>query len=154
MSKSGFAAAQHAELCHKLMLQLGYEQYLTQGGDWGYVITRVIGTIYPEGCKASHINMTRAKPPQVSKNSLLALQHSIIPYTKKEKWGLERSKWLVKEGFGQPSLTYISVKQCWEHDHRLQPDTIHQVTNTSIRPPRLFRRSPYLDLRKVPRLDL
>lgn len=28
----GFALAQYAETCHKLMLQLGYPQYVTQGG--------------------------------------------------------------------------------------------------------------------------
>jgi pimeloyl-ACP methyl ester carboxylesterase len=32
--KKGFALAQYAETCHKLMLKLGYEQYVTQGGDW------------------------------------------------------------------------------------------------------------------------
>lgn len=33
--KKGFAIEQYAETCHKLMLKLGYEQYATQGGDWG-----------------------------------------------------------------------------------------------------------------------
>jgi hypothetical protein len=54
--KRGFAAAQYAETCHKLMLSLGYNEYVTQGGDWGFYITRAIGLLYPEHCKASHIN--------------------------------------------------------------------------------------------------
>lgn len=33
--KKGFALAQYAETCNKLMLKLGYTQYVTQGGDWG-----------------------------------------------------------------------------------------------------------------------
>ncbi len=38
------------------MLSLGYNEYVTQGGDWGFYITRAIGLLYPEHCKASHIN--------------------------------------------------------------------------------------------------
>ncbi|CAL3971188.1 unnamed protein product, partial [Diplocarpon coronariae] len=26
----------YAETCHKLMLCLGYNEYVTQGGDWGF----------------------------------------------------------------------------------------------------------------------
>ena len=33
--KKGFGLTQHAETYHRLMLKLGYEQYVTQGGDWG-----------------------------------------------------------------------------------------------------------------------
>lgn len=39
-SKPGFAIRQYAEVCHKLMLRLGYDKYVTQGGDWGTMITR------------------------------------------------------------------------------------------------------------------
>lgn len=45
INKPGFAASQYAELCHKLMLQLGYDEYVTQGGDWGFFITRAIGAL-------------------------------------------------------------------------------------------------------------
>lgn len=38
--KKGFGLAQYAETCHKLMLKLGYVEYVTQGGDWGSWITR------------------------------------------------------------------------------------------------------------------
>jgi hypothetical protein len=40
--KKGFALAQYAETCHKLMQKLGYTEYVTQGGDWGYYITRAV----------------------------------------------------------------------------------------------------------------
>ena len=32
--KKGFAIAQYAETCNRLMLKLGYNEYVTQGGDW------------------------------------------------------------------------------------------------------------------------
>jgi hypothetical protein len=31
--KKGFAIEQYAETCHKLMLKLGYNEYVTQGGN-------------------------------------------------------------------------------------------------------------------------
>lgn len=34
VKKKGFGQPQYAETFHKLMLALGYEQYVTQGGDW------------------------------------------------------------------------------------------------------------------------
>lgn len=96
----GFGIAQYAETCHKLMLALNYPQYVTQGGDWGYFITRAIGALYPSSCKGSHINMVYTQAPKWSKNPILALQNGIMPYTEKEKKGFERSKWFNVEGRG------------------------------------------------------
>ncbi|KAF7944331.1 hypothetical protein EAE96_010729 [Botrytis aclada] len=100
VKKRGFAIAQYAETCHKLMLQLGYDEYVTQGGDWGMFITRAIGKLYPKHCKASHINMILANDPALSKNPLPALQHATTPYTQAEQEGLARSKWFQEEGSG------------------------------------------------------
>ncbi|MCJ1373878.1 hypothetical protein MMC20_005108 [Loxospora ochrophaea] len=100
VSKRGFALAQYAETCHKLMLRLGYKHYVTQAGDWGFWITRAIGKLYPQSCKASHINMVFARSPHFSKHPFLALQHSFQPYTERERRGIERSDWFHKEGMG------------------------------------------------------
>jgi pimeloyl-ACP methyl ester carboxylesterase len=82
------------------MLSLGYNEYVTQGGDWGFTVTRAMAALYPEHCKATHINMVVANPPTWSKNPLLALQHAVGPYNEKTKAGLKRSEWFRKEGFG------------------------------------------------------
>ena len=34
----GFSVPQYAETFHKLMLELGYDEYVTQGGDWGHIV--------------------------------------------------------------------------------------------------------------------
>ncbi|KAF6755756.1 Alpha/Beta hydrolase protein [Ephemerocybe angulata] len=39
-TKRGFSLDQYAEVGYKLMLALGYNEYVTQGGDWGYHILR------------------------------------------------------------------------------------------------------------------
>lgn len=94
----GFGLAQYAETVHKLMLQLGYSQYVTQGGDWGFYITRAVGLLYPESVKASHINMLRANAPTVDKHPVLAAQYATTPLTETEKKGFERTKWFTTEG--------------------------------------------------------
>ncbi|KAF2722616.1 alpha/beta-hydrolase [Polychaeton citri CBS 116435] len=100
LKRKGFGLAQYAECCHKLMLSLGYDKYVTQGGDWGFYVTRAMGLLYPRSCLASHINMVRANPPRWTSNPLLALQHSLQPYSEREKKGLERSSWFTSQGSG------------------------------------------------------
>ncbi|TGO29977.1 hypothetical protein BPAE_0009g00750 [Botrytis paeoniae] len=91
VKKRGFAIAQYAETCHKLMLQLGYDEYVTQGGDWGMFITRAIGKLYPKHCKASHINMVLGNAPA---------QEASTTHSQAELEGLARTKWFEEEGRG------------------------------------------------------
>lgn len=77
---------------------------VTQGGDWGFWITRFIQHLYSEHCQASHINSVLARPPKFANNPLLALQHTLVPYNDREKKGLERSEWFDNEGFGYNKL--------------------------------------------------
>ena len=100
VSKRGFGLEQYAEVCNNLMLALGYNEYVTQGGDWGSWITRTVGLLYPDHCKASHINMVKSLRPKFRITPLLALQHALMPYSAKEKAGLRRSEWFNKEGSG------------------------------------------------------
>ncbi|EPS29616.1 hypothetical protein PDE_04566 [Penicillium oxalicum 114-2] len=97
VTRRGFGLRQYAETCHKLMLKLGYKQY---GGDWGYAITRTMGLLYPESCKASHVNVAVSDPPRWSSSPFLALQHALTPYTPREQAGLGRSQWFRQEGYG------------------------------------------------------
>ena len=98
--QKGFGLAQYAETCHRLMQSLGYDKYVTQGGDWGFYITRCMGLLYPHHVVASHINMIRASPPSFKSHPFLALQHAVQPYSESEKQGFERSKWFNEEGNG------------------------------------------------------
>jgi pimeloyl-ACP methyl ester carboxylesterase len=86
------------------MQSLGYEKYVTQGGDWGFYITRAMGLLYPQSVLASHINMIRASPPTWTGNPLLALQHALQPYSKRDREGLARTQWFTQEGSGYRTL--------------------------------------------------
>lgn len=55
--REGFKHLQHAEVLHKVMLRLGYDKYVVQGGDWGALIVKVIALQYPEHVVAMHVNM-------------------------------------------------------------------------------------------------
>ncbi|EXJ59446.1 microsomal epoxide hydrolase [Cladophialophora psammophila CBS 110553] len=98
--KKGFAVAQYAETCHKLMLKLGYDEYVTQGGDWGYYITRALALLYPQHCKATHVNFDQGEAPSLLTHPTLAIQHALTPYTAAEKEGLKRTSWFLRESSG------------------------------------------------------
>ncbi|OQE28419.1 hypothetical protein PENSTE_c003G00881 [Penicillium steckii] len=104
VTKRGFGLAQYAEVLHSLMIKLGYGQYVTQGGDWGYWITRAVGYRYPDHCKASHVNMIEARPPKWSTSPFLALQHALMPYSDAEKAGRKRAEWFDREGYGYNTI--------------------------------------------------
>ncbi|TKA74698.1 hypothetical protein B0A55_05093 [Friedmanniomyces simplex] len=98
--QKGFGLKQYAEVNHRLMQSLGYNKYVTQGGDWGFYITRAMGLLHPQSVMASHINMIRASPPTWTSHPLLALQHAVQPYSERDKKGFERGKWFNEEGNG------------------------------------------------------
>ncbi|KAM5529043.1 epoxide hydrolase [Fusarium oxysporum f. sp. phaseoli] len=101
VSKPGFSIPQYAEVMHNVMLKLGYRQYVNQGGDWGYNITRLMGVLFPESCLATHINFAYiTEPPSTKEDPLQAAKSAVQPYTEEEKAGIERSQWLQKEGIG------------------------------------------------------
>ena len=100
ISKRGFGLSQYAETCHKLMLQLGYPQYVTQAGDWGFWITRTIGKLYPEACKASHYNMIFTLPPTITSDPVLWLRDKVTPRDEWDRKGEEKCSRFLKEGKG------------------------------------------------------
>lgn len=101
VTRPGFGPPQYAEVCHKLMMQLGYDKYVTQGGDWGYIITRLMGAHYPQHVLASHLNFVRAtQAPAVTQAPLQYAKHAVLPYSAAEREGLARTEWFRKKGFG------------------------------------------------------
>ncbi|KAF8654611.1 hypothetical protein AX16_003523 [Volvariella volvacea WC 439] len=100
--KKGFRLQQYAEVCHKLMLSLGYNEYVTQGGDWGFVITRQMASLYGgqgKHVKAWHTNRPLA-PSAVGPFDMEALSFSDVA----ERAAAERSLWYIKLGSGYSKL--------------------------------------------------
>ncbi|KAJ3531862.1 hypothetical protein NMY22_g7980 [Coprinellus aureogranulatus] len=125
-TKKGFGVQQHAEASHKLMLSLGYDEYVTQGGDWGFHITNTIAATYGgKHSKAWHTNFPHVieyvnlphppslPPPLVSfpsssHNTLTATSRLAAEdksnLTDLEKAGLERTKWFQELGRGYSAV--------------------------------------------------
>ncbi|KAF7302727.1 EHN domain-containing protein [Mycena chlorophos] len=103
--KKGFKLDQYAETGHKLMLALGYEQYITQGGDLGFSITRRIAQRYaPAHSKAWHTNFPVAHHPPFLASPLAYLRAKVTPYSDFEKATLARRIWFVSKGWGYHTL--------------------------------------------------
>ncbi|KAF8743762.1 hypothetical protein AX14_000729 [Amanita brunnescens Koide BX004] len=99
--KKGFALVQYAELCHKLMVSLGYNEYVAQGGDWGFVIVKKMAQMYGgKHVKAWHTNFPLVAAPKLYAKPLLYLSHLFTKLSPAEKAGLERTEWFRKKGCG------------------------------------------------------
>jgi len=58
-----FECVDAAEVFHDLMIQLGYNKYYCQGGDWGAIICKIIAMKFGQQCLGIHVNMCIAPPP-------------------------------------------------------------------------------------------
>ncbi|KAF5314945.1 hypothetical protein D9619_007397 [Psilocybe cf. subviscida] len=111
--KKGFGLAQFAEVGNKLMLALGYNEYVTQGGDWGHMITTKLAQDYGhKHSKAMHSNFPLALRPHPINRPLLFLSHLVFSQTEKEKEGIKRGEWFLKKGHG------------YDQEHCTQPQTL------------------------------
>ena len=96
-----FNIRQQAAALHQVMLELGYDEYVVQGGDLGYLVARFLALHYgPKHVKAHHItNVAPAEPSADSHPELHAkVQASQLSST--ELAGLGRTEWFSKEGNG------------------------------------------------------
>src|SRR5882757_4690154 len=50
-----------------LMKRLGYQHYVSQGGDWGSVVSDVMARQAPPGLLGIHVNMPATVPPDIAK---------------------------------------------------------------------------------------
>jgi hypothetical protein len=86
-----------------LMISLGYDTYVAQGGDWGSSTVRMLGLLYPENCKGVHVNLLKAvDPPKWYKNPWIwiKMNSQLISYTKEEEAMIARSRWFNEEETG------------------------------------------------------
>ena len=75
-----------AKLENELMLALGYEKYIAQGGDWGSMITKWIAELFPENCIGIHLNLVIAFPPEGEDSMQGVLQEEIEGMKNIEKY--------------------------------------------------------------------
>ncbi|KAK4693145.1 hypothetical protein P7C71_g4202, partial [Lecanoromycetidae sp. Uapishka_2] len=97
--KKSFNVDQHANTCHKLMQTLSYNEYVVQGGDFGYLVARFIALKYgPKHCKAYHINSAAPSEPTATSHPDLYAKVKDTPLSETEIAGLQRAALFSKEG--------------------------------------------------------
>jgi pimeloyl-ACP methyl ester carboxylesterase len=73
---TGWGPDRIARAWTELMRRLGYPRFVAQGGDWGAVITDVLGVQAPPELAGIHTNMPGVFPPEVDQ---AALSGSLLP---------------------------------------------------------------------------
>ncbi|OZJ06657.1 hypothetical protein BZG36_00451 [Bifiguratus adelaidae] len=62
-TRAGFGVAEMARTMNLLMLHLGYDKYVVQGGDWGSAIAKYLANTYSDHCIGQHVNFAFSPPP-------------------------------------------------------------------------------------------
>jgi len=60
-TKAGWGVEKIAQAWDTLMMRLGYDRYVAQGGDWGSAVTTSIGIQNKGHCVGIHVNMPNAR---------------------------------------------------------------------------------------------
>ena len=64
-TEAGWTPPRIANAWITLMKRLGYTRFAAQGGDWGALITEILGAIAPPELIAIHTNMPSTAPPEI-----------------------------------------------------------------------------------------
>ena len=88
---------------HELMQRLGYKRYVSQGGDWGAIISEIMAVQAPEGLLGIHINMPGTVPPDVLR---LVRNREPVPasFSDAEKLAFAGLEYFYRKGFGYAEM--------------------------------------------------
>ncbi|KAH8990644.1 Alpha/Beta hydrolase protein [Lactarius hatsudake] len=99
--EKGFRAKHYAELFNKLMITLGYTEYVTQGGNWGHILALTTASLYgPKHVKASHTNSPICEPPTFFGSPIILLKYWITSFTSREREAASITQNFFKNGMG------------------------------------------------------
>lgn len=102
-----------------LMKRLGYTRFVAQGGDWGALITEIMGAVAPPELAAIHTNMPSTVPPEVF-DALRAGEGPPVSLTDEERAAYDRLDFFFTHG-----LAYAQ-----QMGHR--PQTLYGVADSPV----------------------
>jgi pimeloyl-ACP methyl ester carboxylesterase len=99
----GWSPARMASAFHELMVRLGYPHYVSQGGDWGAIISELLAVQAPEGLLAIHVNMPGTVPEDILRH-LRNFDPAPAELSDREKIAYERLLHFYHDGFGYAAM--------------------------------------------------
>ena len=116
---TGWNSAHIARAWVALMKRLGYEKFVAQGGDWGAIITEIMGAQAPPELLGIHTNMANVIPPEID---ALAFSGKPAPenLTDEEKIAYERLSLVYAKGIG------------YGFQMGLRPQTLYGIADSPI----------------------
>ena len=116
---TGWDSARIARAWAVLMKRLGYTEFVAQGGDWGAIITEVMGAQAPAGLLGIHTNMPNVIPPDIDK---AAFSGAPAPagLSAEERVAYERLSFVYAKGIG------------YGFQMGLRPQTLYGIADSPI----------------------
>jgi len=102
-----------------LMRRLGYTRFVAQGGDWGGLVTEVLGSIAPPELIAIHTNMPSTVPPEIFA-ALRAAEGPPEGLSDDERWAYDRLEVFFTHG-----LAYANQMG-------IRPQTLYGIADSPI----------------------
>ncbi|MBB4188637.1 pimeloyl-ACP methyl ester carboxylesterase [Sinorhizobium terangae] len=103
---TGWNPARIARAWHALMQRLGYSRYVSQGGDWGAIISDAMGRQAPSGLLGIHVNRIERSttlPPDVAK-ALKYGEPAPAGLTAEERALFDEAREFLNKGFGYAAI--------------------------------------------------
>jgi pimeloyl-ACP methyl ester carboxylesterase len=122
-TESGWTPDHIAQAWIELMSRLGYSRYAAQGGDWGAIITDLIGVHAPQELLGIHTNMPGTVPPDISK----ALTSNVFGT------GDPRPSLSAEESRAYDSLSFLYTKGIgYALEMGLHPQTLYGLADSPV----------------------
>ncbi len=103
---TGWNTARIASAWDVLMKRLGYTSYVSQGGDWGAIISDAMGRQAPAGLLGIHVNRIERSttiPPEVAK-ALRSGDPAPADLTAEERLVFDQAREFLNKGFGYAAI--------------------------------------------------
>jgi pimeloyl-ACP methyl ester carboxylesterase len=100
---TGWNPAHMASAFHELMRRVGYSRYVSQGGDWGAIISQLLALQVPDGLIGIHVNMPGTVPPDILRR-LRNFDPAPAELSDREKIAYERLLHFYRDGFGYAAM--------------------------------------------------